>query len=79
MKAEMPSPVTTPAKKPIVLKKPTPTRKKLQSTLSQMLDEDPMEDVHPAPVIKRSKSRSKSGEVLAWRRYLGLTKDVLVG
>ena len=60
LKAEKVSPQPTPVKKPIVLRKATPARKKLQSNLDQMMDEDPTEnEEEPQP----RKSRNKSGEV----------------
>ena len=57
MKAEKTSPQS---KKPIVLKKPTPTRKKLTPTVNKMLEDDPGES-EEQPVVK--KTRNKSGDV----------------
>ena len=59
MKTERASPPSS-TKKPILLKKSTPARKKLQSNLDQMMNDDPVEN-GDEPVLK--KIRKKSGEV----------------
>ena len=59
MKTERASPPAS-TKKPILLKKSTPARKKLQSNLDQMMNDDPVEN-GDQPVLK--KIRKKSGEV----------------
>ena len=59
LKTERSSPPSS-TKKPILLKKTTPARKKLQSNLDQMMNDNPSED-EDQPVLK--KIRKKSGEV----------------
>ena len=59
LKTERSSPPSS-TKKPILLKKTTPARKKLQSNLDQMMNDNPIED-EDQPVLK--KIRKKSGEV----------------
>ena len=61
MKTERASPAPpSSTKKPILLKKSTPARKKLQSNLDQMMNDDPVEN-GDQPVLK--KIRKKSGGV----------------
>ena len=59
MKRELVSPPPSSSKKPILLKKSTPARKKLQSNLDQMMNDDPVEN-GDQPIRK---IRKKSGEV----------------
>jgi hypothetical protein len=51
---------TPKAKKPIILKKATPTRKRLQPTVNQMLEDDPVENEEP------NSSKKKKKEAIAY-------------